>query len=87
MAIKTEYRLYFKHEADGDSDGTSLQISANNPDGETAVWLCSSEDDEYGHAKFLVKMTKDEALELKAILGVLTDTATSEEEVTAGVAS
>lgn len=87
MAIKTEYRLFFKHEEDGDSDGTSLQISANSPDGEVAVWLTSSDDDEYGHPKFLVRMTKEEAIEMKSILGVLTDTANHEEEVTAGATS
>jgi hypothetical protein len=52
-------------------------------DGEEAVWISATTSRD----EMLLRLDKEEALELKAILGVLTDTANSEEEVTAGAGS
>lgn len=84
MAIKKEYRLYFDSE-DGSKE-TSLELSANVPEDELAVWM-STAPNGHGEYDLFVRMTRDEALELKAVLGVLTDTANSEEQEIVGGAS
>jgi hypothetical protein len=83
MSIKTEYRMHF--ESEDDSAESSLEISASGDDDNFRVYL--ARPDQAGGTDWIISMTGQEALELKALLGVLTDTASHEEEVTAGVAS
>jgi hypothetical protein len=84
VAIKTEYRMHFKSE-EGE-DATSLELSANEPDGELAVWISTPANGHGEHGLFL-RLDREEALELKAILGVLTGTASDEEEAAVGAGS
>lgn len=82
MSIRPEYRLHFDC-----SDGeTSLELSANEPDGDgkLAVWISIPESSSHRDS-LLLRLDRAEALELKAVLGVLTDTATTEEAATVGV--
>lgn len=83
MSIKTEYRMHFES-GDGSIE-SSLEISASGNDGDFRVYF--AQPDQAGGTDWIISMTGEEALELKALLGVLTNTASHEEEVTAGVAS
>ncbi len=79
MSIRPEYRLHF----DCDEGETSFELSANEVEGEPVVWLntpMANHRDER-----LLRLKRDEALELKAVLSVLTGTATPEEEAKVGV--
>ena len=85
MAISTEYRMHF--ESEGESQfPTSLEISGGGEADDASVWLSTPHDGHGEHALFL-QLSRKEALELKAILGVLTGTANQEEEAVAGAAS
>lgn len=84
MSIRPEYRLHF----DCDEGETSLKLSANEPEGDgvLAVWIDVPVSTRHRDER-LLKLKREEALELKAILSVLTGTATSEEESIVGVVS
>lgn len=83
MAIKTEYRMHF--DLADDKAESSLEISASGGGDDFAVFL--AQPDRTGGTDWIIAMTRQEALELKAILGVLTDTANQEEEAAVGVSS
>lgn len=83
MAIKTEYRMHFESE-DGSAE-SSVEISASGEGDDFGLFL--AQPDRAGGTEWIISMTREEALELKAILGVLTDTATPEEAATVGVIS
>jgi hypothetical protein len=80
MSIRPEYRLHF----DCDEGETSFELSANELDGELAVWINIPVSTRHRDER-LLQLKRDEALELKAVLSVLTDTATPEEEALVGV--
>jgi hypothetical protein len=81
MSIRPEYRLHF----DCDGGETSFELSANEPDGEElAVWINTPASGNHRDER-LLKLTRDEALDLKAVLSVLTGTASPEEETIVGV--
>jgi hypothetical protein len=84
MAIKTEYRMFF--EAGKNTPESSLEIAASGGDDDLGIFL-SQPEKMGGNVEWIIQMSRQEALELKAILGVLTGTASHEEEVTVGVAS
>lgn len=79
MSIRPEYRLHF----DCDEGETSFELSANEPEGELAVWINTPMANHRNER--LLKLNRDEALELKAVLSVLTDTASADEEALVGV--
>lgn len=83
MSIKTEYRMHFGFE-DGGAE-SPLEISASGENDDFRVFL--AQPDRVGETEWIISMSREEALELKAVLGVLTDTATPEEAPTAGVVS
>lgn len=82
MSIRPEYRLHF----DCNDGETSLELSANDPDGDgkLAIWISVPESTSHRDS-LLLRLDRAEALELKAVLGVLTSTATPEEEAIVGV--
>jgi hypothetical protein len=84
MSIRPEYRLHFAC----DEGETSFELSANDPDGdgELAVWINVPPSTRHRDER-LLQLKREEALELKAVLSVLTGTATPEEEATVGVVS
>lgn len=84
VAIRPEYRLHF----DCDDGETSLELSANEPDGDgkLAVWISIPASSNH-RDELLLRLDRAEALELKAVIGVLTGTATQEEEAAVGVVS
>jgi hypothetical protein len=84
VSIRPEYRLHF----DCNEGETSMQLSANEPvdDGKLAVWIDMPVNSKH-RDELLLRLDRAEALELKAVLGVLTDTATPEEEAAVGVLS
>ncbi len=83
MAISAEYRLYV--EGQGESDPPpALDIGGGGGNDDDPVFLSTPHNGLGEHDLFL-KMSRSEALELRAILGVLTDTASAEEERLVGV--
>lgn len=80
MSIRPEYRLHF----DCDEGETTFELSANEPEGELAVWINVPPSARHSGER-LLRLKRDEALELKAVLSVLTGTATPEEEAAVGV--
>jgi hypothetical protein len=82
MSIKTEYRMHFDSQ-DGSAE-SSLEIAASGGPDDLSIFL--SQPSRHEALEWIIQMTRQEALELKAILGVLTSTANHEEEVTVGVA-
>jgi hypothetical protein len=78
MAIRNEFRLHVESD-----EATSLELSASEPDGEFALWI-STPHNGHGEHELFLRLTRAEALELKAVLGVLTDTADSDEEKIVG---
>jgi len=83
MSIKTEYRMHFES-GDGSVE-SSLEISASGDGSDFGVFL--ARPDRAGGTEWIISMTREEALELKAILSVLTETATAEEAAAVGVTS
>ncbi|HWM63989.1 MAG TPA: hypothetical protein VNP96_08390 [Solirubrobacterales bacterium] len=79
MSIRSEYRLHF----DCDEGETSFELSANELEGELAVWINTPMTNHRDER--LLKLNRDEALELKAVLSVLTGTASPDEEALVGV--
>jgi hypothetical protein len=83
MSIKTEYRMHFES-GDGSAE-SSLEISASGEGHDFGVFL--AQPDRAGGTEWIISMSRNEALELKAILAVLTDTATAEEAAAVGTTS
>lgn len=83
MSIKAEYRMHFESE-DGSAE-SSLEISGSGDGDDFCVYL--AQPDRAGGTEWIISMSQEEALELKAVLAVLTGTATSEEEAAVGVAA
>ena len=80
MSIRPEYLMHFEC----DEGEPSLKLSANELDDGQAVWLEVPLNSNHRDER-LLQLKPAEALELKAILSVLTDTATPEEEALVGV--
>lgn len=76
MSIRPEYRLHF----DCDEGETTFELSANEPEGELAVWINVPPSARHSGER-LLQLKRDEAL----VLSVLTGTATPEEEAAVGV--
>lgn len=83
MAIGTGYRLFFEDEAeDGQRPGV-LEITGGGKDDDARVWLSTPPD--RGVPDFIVGMSRQEARELTAILRVLFEEATEEDDALVGV--
>lgn len=85
MSIKTEYRMHFESKGDSGTDSLEIASSGGPDDKDLKVFL--SQPSHHEAVEWIIEMTYQEALKLKAILAVLTDTASHEEELIVGVAA
>ena len=84
MAIGTDYRLFFADNLEGeDRTPVELEVTGGGKGEDACIWL--STPPERGMHDFIVGVSRREARELMALIRVLFEEATEEDEALVGV--
>jgi hypothetical protein len=84
MAIGTDYRVFFADELeDEDRTPVQLEVTGGGKGEDARIWLSTPPN--HGEHDFIVGVSRREARELMAVIRVLLEEATEEDEALVGI--